>query len=61
MLVIEYMRLKNKNPAGSAPWIDADSKFQAIAAASIIAKTYRDKLMTKLHNDLPEYKWISNK
>ena len=25
-----YMRLKNKNPAGSAPWIDADSKFQAI-------------------------------
>ena len=41
--------------------IRGDSKFQAIAAASIIAKTYRDKLMTKLHNDFPEYKWISNK
>jgi ribonuclease HII len=41
--------------------IRGDSKFQAIAAASIIAKTYRDKLMSKIHEDFPIYNWLSNK
>ena len=41
--------------------IRGDSKFQAIAAASIIAKTYRDKLMSKIHKDFPSYNWLSNK
>ena len=41
--------------------IRGDSKFQAIAAASIIAKTYRDKLMIKIHKDFPSYNWLSNK
>ena len=53
-----FKQFRNKNHKCI---IRGDSKFQAIAAASIIAKTYRDKLMTKLHNDFPEYKWISNK
>jgi len=41
--------------------IRGDSKYQAIAAASIIAKTYRDKLMKKIHVDYPQYKWCRNK
>ncbi len=41
--------------------IRGDSKFYAIAAASIIAKTYRDNLMKKLHNKFPEYMWCQNK
>ena len=41
--------------------IRGDSKYQAIAAASIIAKTYRDKLMKKIHADYPQYKWCRNK
>ena len=41
--------------------IRGDSKYQAIAAASIIAKTYRDKLMNKIHVDYPQYKWSRNK
>tara|TARA_B110000438_G_C15694625_1_gene598368 strand:- start:27 stop:623 length:597 start_codon:yes stop_codon:yes gene_type:complete len=41
--------------------VRGDSKFQAIAAASIIAKTYRDKLMRKIHKDFPSYNWLSNK
>ena len=53
-----FKQFRNKNHKCI---IRGDSKFQAIAAASIIAKTFRDKLMTKLHNDFPEYKWISNK
>jgi len=41
--------------------IKGDSKFASIAAASIIAKTYRDKLMQKLHQEFPQYGWDKNK
>ena len=41
--------------------ISGDSKFQNIAAASILAKTYRDELMTKLGEKYPQYNWNKNK
>ena len=41
--------------------ISGDSKFQNIAAASILAKTYRDELMTKLGKNYPQYNWNKNK
>ena len=41
--------------------IRGDSKYIAIAAASIIAKTYRDKFMRKIHDEFPNYKWSKNK
>lgn len=41
--------------------IKGDGIFQSIAAASILAKTYRDSWMEKLHQDFPDYKWRSNK
>jgi len=41
--------------------ISGDSKFQNIAAASILAKTYRDELMTKLSKNYPQYNWDKNK
>ncbi len=41
--------------------IKGDGKFQSIAAASILAKTYRDALMEDLHNSFPEYAWQKNK
>lgn len=41
--------------------ISADSKFQNVAAASILAKTYRDELMTKLGKKYPQYNWNKNK
>lgn len=41
--------------------IKGDSKFASIAAASILAKTYRDDYMIKLSNKFPEYSWESNK
>ncbi len=52
-----------------APWYDVpfktiikgDCKFQSIAAASIIAKTYRDDFMNKLHTEYPWYNWQQNK
>ena len=41
--------------------IKGDGKFQAIAAASILAKTFRDDYMNKLAEEFPQYDWASNK
>ncbi len=41
--------------------IKGDSKYYSIAAASILAKTYRDDIMHELHQKHPEYNWKKNK
>ena len=41
--------------------VKGDSKYMSIAAASILAKTYRDEYMEKIHHDFPEYNWKQNK
>ena len=41
--------------------IKGDGKYASIAAASILAKTYRDEFMKKIHNDFPVYGWNRNK
>ncbi|MCZ4695681.1 ribonuclease HII [Ancylomarina euxinus] len=52
------------NPYNNTPHhciIKGDGKYLAIAAASILAKTYRDDLMLELHEKYPIYDWNSNK
>ena len=41
--------------------VKGDGKYMSIAAASILAKTYRDDCMKKLHKEYPAYHWDSNK
>lgn len=41
--------------------VKGDGKYLHIAAASILAKTYRDEYMTKLHDEYPAYNWKQNK
>ena len=41
--------------------IKGDGKYASIAAASILAKTYRDEYMLKLHDEFPQYGWSNNK
>ncbi|MBS1632179.1 MAG: ribonuclease HII [Bacteroidetes bacterium] len=41
--------------------IKGDATYMSIAAAGILAKTYRDELMMKLHDEFPEYTWNNNK
>jgi len=51
-------------PYGNIPYncvIKGDQKYQNIAAASILAKTYRDDYMESLHSKFPIYKWRENK
>ena len=41
--------------------IKGDGKYQNIAAASVLAKTYRDAYMDKIHEEFPMYNWKQNK
>ncbi|MGQ7946683.1 ribonuclease HII [Flavobacterium sp. WC2509] len=41
--------------------IKGDSKYLSIAAASVLAKTYRDEYMDKIHEEFPMYNWKKNK
>ncbi len=41
--------------------VRGDSLYQTIAAASVLAKTFRDDYMTELHKNFPEYGWDRNK
>lgn len=41
--------------------VKGDSKYLNIAAASILAKTYRDEYMNKIHEEFPMYNWNKNK
>lgn len=59
-LIIDGNRFK---PWKELPYhciVKGDSKYISIAAASILAKTYRDAHMQTLHNQHPEYAWNSN-
>lgn len=41
--------------------VKGDEKFMSIAAASVLAKTYRDAYMLKIHEEFPMYNWKKNK
>jgi ribonuclease HII len=41
-------------------FVKGDGRFASIAAASILAKTYRDRLMQELHQEFPQYGWNKN-
>ena len=41
--------------------VKGDAKFLSIAAASVLAKTYRDEFMEKIHQEHPMYNWKQNK
>ena len=41
--------------------VHGDATYMSIAAASVLAKTYRDAYMLRLHEQYPQYGWDSNK
>ena len=52
---IKYKRTAHKT------FVKGDGRFASIAAASILAKTYRDEYMLQLHQQFPHYNWQKNK
>lgn len=60
-IIVDGNRFK---PLYSIPFetiIKGDSKYLSIAAASVLAKTYRDDYMERIHNEFPMYNWKQNK
>ena len=49
------------NSIPNASIVKGDSKYMSIAAASILAKTYRDEYMNRIHEEFPMYNWKQNK
>jgi ribonuclease HII len=60
-LLIDGNRFKPYKNIPATCVIKGDGKYLSIAAASILAKTYRDDYMLDLHHQFPVYDWISNK
>ena len=60
-LLIDGNRFKPYNTIPHQCIIKGDGKYASIAAASILAKTYRDEWMYRLHNEFPQYGWDKNK
>ena len=60
-LLIDGNRFKRYKEIPHTCVVKGDGKYQSIAAASILAKTYRDDYMKELHAQFPVYDWIQNK
>lgn len=60
-LLIDGNRFKPYPDIGHTCVIKGDGKYLSIAAASILAKTYRDDYMMQLHEEFPQYGWDRNK
>lgn len=60
-LIIDGNRFKPYQNLPHTTVVKGDGKYLSIAAASILAKTYRDDYMNKLHEEFPHYDWKGNK
>ena len=60
-VIVDGNRFNNNTDIPFKCIVKGDQKYLNIAAASILAKTYRDNTMQKLHLNYPIYKWCKNK
>ena len=60
-IIVDGNRFKPINNIPFSTIIKGDSKYMSIAAASVLAKTYRDEYMNKIHEEFPMYNWKQNK
>jgi len=60
-LLIDGNRFRPQTNIPFACMIKGDGRFLSIAAASVLAKTYRDDFMLKIHNEFPDWEWETNK
>ncbi len=60
-IIVDGNRFKPYKNISHTTVIKGDGKYLSIAAASVLAKTYRDDYMLALHEKYPEYGWSQNK
>ncbi len=60
-IIVDGNRFKPINNIPYSTIVKGDSKYMSIAAASVVAKTYRDDYMNRIHEEFPMYNWKKNK
>jgi len=60
-IIVDGNKFHNYKEIPHQTIIKGDGKYMSIAAASILAKTYRDAYMEKIHLEFPIYNWKQNK
>ena len=60
-IIVDGNKFKPYHDLPHTTIVKGDGKYLAIAAASILAKTYRDDYMNELAKEYPQYDWLSNK
>jgi ribonuclease HII len=60
-IIVDGNRFKPYKNISHETIVKGDSKYLSIAAASVLAKTYRDKYMETIHEEYPMYNWKQNK
>ena len=60
-LLIDGNRFYNETDIPYQTFVKGDATFMSIAAASVLAKTHRDEIMVRLHEEYPAYGWDRNK
>jgi ribonuclease HII len=60
-IIVDGNKFKNYQNIPHQTIVKGDSKYLSIAAASVLAKTYRDAYMEKIHTEFPNYNWLKNK
>lgn len=60
-IIVDGNRFKPFNTIPYETIIKGDGKYLSIAAASVLAKTYRDLYMDEIHKEFPMYNWKQNK
>lgn len=60
-LLIDGNRFRTESKTPYTCMIKGDGRFYSIAAASVLAKTYRDDFMEYIHAEFPNYDWNKNK
>lgn len=61
LLLIDGNRFSSYKKIPHQCFVKGDGRFASIAAASVLAKTYRDEFMLELHQEFPQYHWNRNK
>tara|TARA_R110002124_G_scaffold112530_5_gene266677 strand:- start:364 stop:963 length:600 start_codon:yes stop_codon:yes gene_type:complete len=60
-IIVDGNKFKTYKDIPHETIVKGDAKYLSIAAASVLAKTYRDEFMEKLHQEFPMYNWKQNK
>ncbi len=60
-IIVDGNKFHKYNDIPHQTIVKGDSTYLSIAAASVLAKTYRDEIMKKLHEEYPLYRWDMNK